>query len=138
MLHYDRIDVSEGIGVNKKSASKECDVCYHWYFLNHSFKFQPNVCNMCHYLLIMSMNLSDIAILNIKGSDYWCIIDLISKNETINVKLNANLIEKSRTLWNVKNLFSYIKMAKEILTFGNIETDNNKFNYHKNRIFGEM
>ena len=30
MLHYDRIDVSEGIGVNKKSASKECDVCYHW------------------------------------------------------------------------------------------------------------
>ena len=109
MLHYDRIDVSEGIGVNKKSASKECDVCYHWYLLNHSFKFQPNVCNMCHYLLIMSMNLSDIAILNIKGSDYWCIIDLISKNETINVKLNANLIEKGRTLWNVKKLFSYIK-----------------------------
>ena len=29
-------------------------------------------------------------------------------------------------------------MAKEILTFGNIETDNNKFSYHKNRIFGEM
>ena len=84
------------------------------------------------------MDLNDIAILNIKGSGYWCIIDLISKNETINVKLNADLIEKRRTLWNVKKLFSYIKMAKEILTFGNIETDYNKFNYHKNRIFGEM
>ena len=43
----------------------------------YSFKFQPNVCNRCHNLL-MSLNLSDIAILNIKGSDYCCIISLIS------------------------------------------------------------
>ena len=27
MLYYDRIDVCEGIDVNKTSASKECDVC---------------------------------------------------------------------------------------------------------------
>ena len=27
MLYYDRIDVSEGIDVNKTSASKECDIC---------------------------------------------------------------------------------------------------------------
>ena len=27
MLHYDRIDVFEGIDVNKTSASKESDVC---------------------------------------------------------------------------------------------------------------
>ena len=43
MLYYDRIDVSEEIGVNKTSESKECDVCHYWYFLNFSFKFQPNV-----------------------------------------------------------------------------------------------
>ena len=79
MLYYDRIDVSEGIDVNKTSASKERDVCHYWYFLNFSFKFQPNVCNRCHDLLKMSMNLSDIAILNIKGSNYRCIISLISK-----------------------------------------------------------
>ena len=42
MIHYDRIDISEGIDVNKTSASKECDVCNNWYFLNYSFKFQPN------------------------------------------------------------------------------------------------
>ena len=29
---------------------------------------------------MMSMNLSNIAILNIKGTDYCCIISLISKN----------------------------------------------------------
>ena len=46
----------------------------------------------------MSMNLSDIAILNIKGSDYHCIISLISKNEVIKFLQNADLTEKSGTL----------------------------------------
>ena len=83
MLYYDRIDVSEGIDVNKTSASKECDICHYCYFLNYGFNFQPNVCNRCHDLLIMSMNLSDIAMLNINGSDYCCMISLISTNEAI-------------------------------------------------------
>ena len=98
MLYFDRIDVSDEIDVNKTSASKECDICHYWYFLNYSFKFQPNVCNRCHDLLIMSMNLSDIAILNIKGSNYHCIISLISINEATNVRANADLTEKSGTL----------------------------------------
>ena len=50
MLYYDRIDVSEGIDVNKTSASKECDICHYWYFLTYGFKFQPNVRNRCHDL----------------------------------------------------------------------------------------
>ena len=41
MIYYDKIDVSEGIDVNKTIASKECDVFHYWYFLNFSFKFQP-------------------------------------------------------------------------------------------------
>ena len=90
MLYFDRIDV------NKTSVSKECDICHYWYILNYSFKFQPNVCDRCHDLLMMPMNLSDIAILNIKGSDYRCIISLISKNEAIN--LMKNLTKKSGTL----------------------------------------
>ena len=39
---------------------------------------------------------------------------------------NADLIGKSRTLKNINNLFSYIKMGKEILTFGNIEIEKKK------------
>ena len=81
MLYFDRFDVSEGIDVNKTSASKECDICRY-----------------CHGLLLMSMNLSNISILNIKGSDYRCIIILISKIEAINLMQNADLTEKSRTL----------------------------------------
>ena len=45
-----------------------------------------------------SLNLSDIAILNIKGSDYRCIIRKKKKNEAINLLQNANLTEKSGTI----------------------------------------
>ena len=79
-------------------SSEECDIYHYWYFLNYSFKFEPNVCNRCHDLLIMSVNLSNIAILNIKSSDYCCIISLISKNEAINLMQNAHLTEKSQVL----------------------------------------
>ena len=68
MLYFDRTDVSEGIDVNKTSASEECDICHYWYFLNKGFKFQPNVCDRRHDLLMMSMSLSDIAMLNITGA----------------------------------------------------------------------
>ena len=47
---------------------------------------------------MMSINLSDVAISNIKGSDYRCIVSLIRKNEAINLMENANLPEKSETL----------------------------------------
>ena len=78
----------------KQVHQKECDICHYWYFLNYDFKFQPNVCNRCHDLLIKSMNLSDIAISNIKGSDYRCIISLISKNDSVNLMKNTDLTEK--------------------------------------------
>ena len=84
MLYVDTIDVSEGTDVNKRRAPKVCDICHLSYFYDYSFRFQPNVFNRCHDLLMMSINLSDIAILNIKGSDYCCIISLISKREVIN------------------------------------------------------
>ena len=29
---YIRIDVSQGIDINKANASKECDVCHYWCF----------------------------------------------------------------------------------------------------------
>ena len=50
MLYYDRIDVSEGIDVNKTRASTECDICHYWCFLNYRFTFHRNVCNRCHDL----------------------------------------------------------------------------------------
>ena len=62
MPYYDRIDVSEGIDINETSASKECDICHYWYFLDKEFKFQPYICNGCHHVFMMYKNLCDIDI----------------------------------------------------------------------------
>ena len=83
-MYYYRIDVSKGITANKTTKSKKCDICNYWYFFKKEFKFQSYVCNRCHDLLMMSMNLSNIYILNIKGTDYCCIIGGISKIEAKN------------------------------------------------------
>ena len=83
---------------------------------------------------MMSIKLSDIAILNIECSDYRSIISLISKNEAINLMENADLNKKGGNVLNIKNLFSYIKMAKEILTFDDIEIEKNRFHRHKTPI----
>ena len=95
MLYCDRNDVSEGIDVNKTSESKECDICHYWCFLNKVFKFQPNVCDGCHDLSVMSMSFSNIASLNIKGADYCCIISRISKSGAINLLQNIYLTKKT-------------------------------------------
>ena len=47
MLKYKKIDASEGIDVNKTSASKECELCHYWLFKNVGFKFEEHVCNGC-------------------------------------------------------------------------------------------
>ena len=49
MLYCNRIDTSEGIDINKTSASKEHDISYYWYFLDKGFKFQPKFGVMMHW-----------------------------------------------------------------------------------------
>ena len=49
MLEYDRIDVSEGIDVNKTNASKEFDIFDYWYFKDISFKYEQYLRNGCHF-----------------------------------------------------------------------------------------
>ena len=41
-------DASEGIDIDKTSASKECMLCHYWYFKDVGYKFQPYLCNGCH------------------------------------------------------------------------------------------
>ena len=38
MLEYDRTDISKGVDVNQTNASRECDICHYWYFLDKGFK----------------------------------------------------------------------------------------------------
>ena len=50
MLEYDRIDISEGIDINKTNASKKCKICHYWYFKDISFKYEPYLCNIRYEL----------------------------------------------------------------------------------------
>ena len=83
MLYYDRIDISEGIDLTKSKKTKECMISYYWLY-NHGFKFQDSVWNGCHDLTILSVNISDIAIITVKNVDCCCIIHNISKSKAIN------------------------------------------------------
>ena len=81
MLRYQKIDISDGIDINKTNASKECELCHYWFFKDIGFKFEKHVCNKCHDLLTIAYSLKDIAILNAKGATFRCILMGISKNE---------------------------------------------------------
>ena len=50
MIEYERIDISEGINVNKTNLSKACDICHYWYFKDIGFKYKSYLCNGCHDL----------------------------------------------------------------------------------------
>ena len=99
MLDYDRIDISEGIDVNKTGLSKECDICHYWYFKDNGFKYEPYVCNGCHDLMQKAMSFNNIAIVYIKGNAYRIHFWYMSKNDAINIMNGSNLTDKRGVLW---------------------------------------
>ena len=58
------------------------------------FKFQISVCNDCHDLIILCLNIRDIGIISVKGVDYRCVIHDISKPEAIHLLENSVKILK--------------------------------------------
>ena len=97
MLVYDRIDISEGIDVNKTSASKECDICHYWYFKDIGFKYEPYLCNGCHDLMQKTI-FNDVAIIYVKGSAYRIHFWYMSKDDAISIMNNSNLVDKKGVL----------------------------------------
>ena len=94
---YEKIDVSEGVDVNKTSLSKEFMHCHFWYFKDVGFKFESPVCNGCHNVLMTAYELKNIAILNVKGIDFRCILRGISRNEGLR-RLNNSVLENNGVL----------------------------------------
>ena len=70
---------------------------------------------------MMSINLNDIAILNIWGVGYHCIINRIGKFD-----------KRDRRIIRIKKIIAIYKEGKEIITFANIETQNTTFTNTKN------
>ena len=94
MYEYDRIDITEGIDINKTNASKECDICHYWYFLDKIFNYEPYFCNGCHDLIEKAMNFNDVTIVSIKENDYRIHFWYMSKDDAINIMKNSSLNEK--------------------------------------------
>ena len=93
MLYYDIIDLSERIDSGRSNNSKVC-MFYHHSFFNNELKCQDSVCNGCHNLMMLCLNLSDIAVTTVKGVDYCWIIHDISKSEAIHLLENSVLDDR--------------------------------------------
>ena len=92
MLEYDRIDISEGIDVNKTSLSKECDICHYQYFKDIGFKYEPYLYNGCHNLMQKAMSINNVAIVYVKSNAYKIHFWYMSKEDAINIMNGSNLV----------------------------------------------
>ena len=101
MLEYDRVDISEGIDVNKTNLSKECDICHYWYFKNIGFKYEPYLCNGCLNLMQKAMSFNNVAFAYVKGNAYIIHFWYMSRDDTINIMNGSNLVDKRGVLQKV-------------------------------------
>ena len=70
MLQYDRINISEGIDINKTNKSKECMLCYYWYLLNRNVTYGPYLCDGYYNIMQKFIDFKNIAIVYVKKSSY--------------------------------------------------------------------
>ena len=98
MLEYERIDISEGIDVNKTNLSKECDICHYWFFKDIGFKYEPYLCNACHDLMQKAMSFNNVAVVYVKESAYRISFWYMSKDDAINIMNGSNLVDKRSIL----------------------------------------
>ena len=98
MLEYDRIDISEGIDVNKTSLSKECDIWHYWYFKDIGFKYEKYLCNGSYDLMQKAMSFNNVAVVYVKGSAYRIHFWYMSRDDVINIMNGSNLLDKMGVL----------------------------------------
>ena len=125
MLYYNRTDLSKEIDIVISNNNKEYTVYHYWYFKHLSilsilrFKFQKSFCNHCHYLLMLSLNISDITIITVKGIDYNCIISDNSKSDTILLLESLNLCLMIKGLYEMH--FKKINIKNKVCNrYGNL------------------
>ena len=98
MLEYGRINISEGIDVNKINLLKKCDIFHYWYFKDIGFKYEKYLCNGCHDLMQKAMSFNNVAIVYVKGNAYRINFWYMSKDDAINLLNGSNLVDKRGVL----------------------------------------
>ena len=99
MPEYDRIDISEGIDVNKTNdKSKEYEICHYWYFIDKNFNYQKYLCNRCHDLMQKALSFNNVNIKSVKDNDYRIHFWYMDKDDAISIMRNSELIDKKGVL----------------------------------------
>ena len=99
MLEYDRIDISEGIDINKcEETSKERSLCKFYYFLNKNFKYEPYLCGGCYEMFMKTVNMQNLIIINHNGNYYRVIFTFMTKKDAYNLIKNALILGEKGTL----------------------------------------
>ena len=94
MLKSDKINISEGIDVNKTNESKECMLCHYWYFLNKKFSYGTYLRDGCYNIVPKSISFKNITIVHVKNSVYLIYFQDMSKREAKKLMANFNLTDK--------------------------------------------
>ena len=93
MLEYDRIDISEGIDVNKNILfSKKCWLCDYWYFINKNFNYQKYTYHGCHDMSLKAISIHNLAIRCNGNNAYRINFTFMSKNDALSLTKNAVII----------------------------------------------
>ena len=98
MIEYNRIDLDEGVDINKTSSSRECWLCHFWYFLNKKCSCQKYYCDGCHDMSMKTISINNLSIAYSKGNTSRIHFWNMSKDDAINIMHNSNLIDKKGVL----------------------------------------
>ena len=99
MLKYDKIDITEGIDVDKTNKSRECMFCHYWYYLNINFSYGPFTCDGCDNIVQKSTDFKNIAIVRVKKSAYRTYFKDISKHKAKKLMNKFDLIGKTGNIY---------------------------------------
>ena len=100
MLEYDRIDILEGIDVDKTDRSKECIFCHYWCILNKNFKYGPYLCDGCSDILQRSTDSKYITIVHVKKNAYRVCFPYMNKHKSKKLMNKFNLIDNTGSIVN--------------------------------------
>ena len=99
MLEYERIDISEGIDINKcEETSKIRSLCKFYYFLDKNFKYGPYLCDGCYNMSMKAVSMQNLTIINHNGNHYRVIFAFITKKDAYNLIKNAIIMGEKGTL----------------------------------------
>ena len=108
MLYCNKTNISEWITLTNQVSQKNVWFVIIVFFFNSNYTYETEVCYGCHDISRMVYEIENIAILNIKGVDFRCVIWNMARNDAIDRSNNSELGDKG-SLWIWKTPVEVIK-----------------------------